>query len=205
MENLSNSKSALQYRLQASDQVKAVSKDFLTSLGITEFVFIRFNSNGQHIDLSTSKKWVKFFFENKNLDISVVDNMWGGSDNTMRFWIWPEPSSEKTDLFRALNEHNLFHGLTVFEKKDGLLSMWAFATAPDNPGIKETYLNHRNDFQSFSREFCERGSELIKNCVATNTMCSEKKLLKSLHNPVLDANIDRFERHINGKSMLYQK
>ena len=204
MASFDNCEPALQYRLQTCNQVKEVSKDFLGFLGITEFIFARFDSNGQHIDIGTNEKWIKFYLENKDrLDISVVDNMWCGSDNTTRFWIWPEPSSEKTDVFRALNEHNLSHGLTVFEKRNGLLSLWAFATTPDRPGVRETYLNHQKDFQSFAREFSERGEDLIENCVKTDTIVAKQKLLKHLHNPVLDAQTVRFKKRVGGKILQY--
>lgn len=187
----------LNYRLQASDHLRSICAEFFRKFGLTDFCYSQFDEQGNQIDLCTNTKWINFYFENRHkIDISVVENMWELENNLMCYWNWPIPSLHQSDIFNALNRHNMSNGLSVFEKHNNQLSIWCFATMPDNTQIRGSYLDNLDEFKLFAREFMRRGKELIDNCTKIKTISSKKKITKDLYQPVMCNSINNFKKQI---------
>jgi len=154
--------SAFDYSQSQASQIIELAKPFLTTFGLTTFIYGRLLYDGRYIFLSTEPEWVKNWYQN-------IPTISGTSLHTFfqnvplegkaYYALWSTVPQDY--LVRVNNRFGLWHGFDVYYRLTDSVEGWSFSTSNENSHINQFYLNHLHLLNGFCLYFREKAASLL--------------------------------------------
>ncbi|MCC8399085.1 MAG: helix-turn-helix transcriptional regulator [Rickettsia endosymbiont of Platyusa sonomae] len=137
------------YNLQILDQLKTIASP-IENYGIQFLTFRRIYTDGKLIHFSNNEVW---------LDHSFDHQLWQSTSSLKRIskigldkqyaHVWDNNAHTTDHVYNAMYQHNLWHGLTLYDRRQNYVDLWAFATDRNNTEILDFYINELNIIKKF--------------------------------------------------------
>lgn len=124
----------------------------------------RFFNDGRYLALSNHLGWQEYYFSQVNHpNQSFGKSIQEACPQTFTYLLWPQYPKEP--IFQALYEHDIWHGISVYRKKEEFVECFAFATTRDTP-IAIDFYNKKNLelFKKFMEYFLVQAHDIIYKC-----------------------------------------
>lgn len=133
----------------------------LFSFDIKVFAYFRFYDDGRYMYLCNRLDWVQFCLQNvhNNEGTSLGEEIGHVGEDGYHCFLWPTVSTDY--LMEALYNHNIWHGLSIFRKREDSIELWGFAADRQNENALDFYIENIDLLKAFTTHFNENASELI--------------------------------------------
>lgn len=152
---------AFKYNQSIDSVLREICDPLFKSFGINGFGYARFYKNGQCFDIFSDIKWQQLYFDKFDCYHLVKEDLKFSSNNSSTV-LWGNSLIErKNPILNASYEHNLWHGLRIYESFADHVDCWHFTTAVSNFQIVNFYINEINSFKRYIHYFNEKAASLI--------------------------------------------
>lgn len=122
--------------------------DPIKNYGIKFLTFRRLYNNGRMLHFSNDVSWLDYSFNHQLWQsTSSIDRIDKVNIDNQYAHIWK--SSKIDHVYEAMYEHNLWNGLTIYDKRTEYVDLWAFATDRNNTEIFDLYINELHIIKQF--------------------------------------------------------
>lgn len=154
-----NENNLLEYNSSISNIVNTLTKPLLVNFAINTFTYTRIYEN-KILRISNNEPWNKFHISNKFYELDHYQNdIKGMSGSNTYITLWNGKSN--TNLIKGMHAYGLWYGLSIYQKCNGYIEMWSFASREDNSQIESFYFNNIHLLERFIVYFKNKASELI--------------------------------------------
>jgi len=121
--------------------------------GINFFVYLKMYDNGRIVRHCSSFEWSKVYMDNAfyNDIFFYAQFVTACNESREKFFLWE--ASAATRLLSACYDYDIWHGLSSFQKHEGFVEAYSFATTQKNIEVYNTYFNHMDLLKDFLRSF----------------------------------------------------
>lgn len=173
------------YIFQIDSQMKSLSKEFLSSMGLSYFQYCRGYKDGSAICLLTDTKVLKKFRE-LDMPVSISSYKESNEDKADYWFLWDEDLPE--DPVQIGREQGVHHGITYLRRGDGYYDMIAFAMDEERDGVSSYYINNLHKLKHFINDFDKSKVKLIKEAYKNRLIIPEKYRDKNYKSLCLNSN-----------------
>lgn len=152
-----NNRMALEYNKEYICLIDEICAP-LHHFGITFFNYSRNFTDGTHLYLSNSQKWVELYIANNLQDDAAHLGYYFPHPNiTQALW-----SGFKRDkAFDILYENDMWNGFTIYEHHSDFTEIFDFGSTKENISVINFYLRNKNLLKHVVDEFKEKVSRYI--------------------------------------------
>jgi hypothetical protein len=155
---IDRNKSALDFHIANVDRFQQLC-DPLKYLGTPIFGYMKIFDDARYLHICNHDKWSRYFFQNVHNTGRVFSKVISVVDSNVISFVWP---NETTDgLLLNLKDHNIFHGITFYRRRDNFIENWSFCAPPENTEVYELYLKRTDLLWKFAQYFNEAAEDLI--------------------------------------------
>tara|TARA_A100000171_G_scaffold43949_1_gene46346 strand:- start:4968 stop:5804 length:837 start_codon:yes stop_codon:yes gene_type:complete len=150
------------YNESILEELSNIAAPIQDALGVSLLTFRRLYTNGKIIHLSNHKEWLDSSFEN---------SFWQSSSSLLRInqiavneqyaHIWKEDAHRQDPVYNAMFSHNMWNGLTLYDKRDDYVDLWSFATDRENHQVLDVYVNELRTIKQFILYLHDKGKPLF--------------------------------------------
>lgn len=169
-------KSALLYSLSSTDRVNDICKPLQNYLGIKCFGYLRLYNDCSFLTLINGhKEYITKHHETiKTQDLHFTDTMKATSEGRPHFLLWPKNHKKLPPILSLLNDHNIWHGLSIYYRHKEYIECFSFAFDKNDACKSQFYLRHFQLLAKFCDYFKIQAKDLID--------CSDKNKLAKYQN-----------------------
>lgn len=148
--NNTHVKNVKQFNETHLDALQGISCALENNFNIKLLTFRRLFTNGKIIHLSNDHQWLDHSFEHSLWQsTSSLKRIQSIDIDTQYSHVWNHDPSMTDHVYQAMYEKNLWHGLTLYDKREDYVDLWAFATDRSNTMAMNFYTNHMDIIKQF--------------------------------------------------------
>lgn len=151
-----------EYNLSILPDLQEIGAPLYENYYLKFLTFRRLYTDGRIIHLSNHQKWLHEAIDNaywqSNSSLQRINRM---DVHKQHVHLWAEQAHQKDRVYGAMHDLDLWHGITLYDKTDTYVDLWAFATDRDNPQIRELYLNDMATVKRFMLYTFDRAHDLF--------------------------------------------
>lgn len=150
------------YNLSILPDLQAIGAPLYEKYFLKFLTFRRLYTDGRIIHLSNHQGWLHHSIDHaywqSGSSLQRINNI---GVNKQYVHLWSEQAHLKDTVYAAMHHLNLWHGITLYDKTDKYVDLWAFATDRDNPQIRDLYMNEIATVKRFILYAFDRAHDLF--------------------------------------------
>jgi DNA-binding CsgD family transcriptional regulator len=204
LEGISNLRS---YNLEILPTLNSLSSPLKDKFNLSFLTFRRLYANGRIIHISNHKDWLENSLSNKFWQsMTSLKRINSINLNQQYAHLWDENAYKKDHVYNAMYENDLWHGITIYDKHDSYVDLWAFATDRSNYQIKNLYVNRLNILKQFILYLHDKAHPIffpnnIDLSISTNNIFSINKEYNNIEEVINLFGINKY--YIDHKTNVY--
>ena len=161
---MKKAKESLEYNKKNIVPFSDVCLPLLQNFPIKTVGYRRFFNDGRYLALSNHLGWQEYYFSQVNdPNQSFGKSIQEACPQNFTYLLWPQLPNEP--IFQALYEYDIWHGLSVYRKKEDFVECFAFATTRDIPAAIDFYNKKNLEFlKKFIEYFLVQTHDIIHKC-----------------------------------------
>lgn len=127
--------------------------------------FRRLYDDGRLLHFANDLAWLDYTYDNHIWQsLSSMERILKTPTDGQYAYIWPAIAQDY--VYEALRAHNLWNGITIYDKREKYVDMWAFAADIENMGVLNLYLNELTILKQFIMYLHDKARSLFfpKSC-----------------------------------------
>lgn len=193
---------ALEYAREAASLMQYISEPLFSNTPISNFSFLRFDSNANVINLTTDIKWIEYRF-NKQIKYQILfeQQLFNSSLNKPYIYLWPNETSN--ELMACLKYYGIWNGCNIYIPYTNQIEVFSFASSISNTNISNFYINNFDFLNKFIIYFKEKlslfdldnkkGAKIITDIHFPSINWDTNDSIKSNLSELFINNSDKFE------------
>lgn len=150
------------YNLSILNNIEETSLLLENSFEIKFLTYRRFTDDGKLLHISRSHQWLDCSLEHNFLtSSSSISRIMSAKNGKLTPYLWPSHSKDNT--YQALNENGFHNGITVYEKFNNQIELWAFYTEKEKTDAPQLYMNNFDIIGHFIAYFKDKHFDIINN------------------------------------------
>lgn len=151
--------SALKFNEDIASFIEDICQPLFNNFGITNFGYVKIDSSGSMLRISTGPKWTRRYFEQQyynDTDFYFFDDV---AENSSRIRIYT--NQPNGGVFSELYDYNIWNIYTIYERNLNFAEVWFFATSRDKSSMIDFYINNQDVLENFIQYFKQNTASLI--------------------------------------------
>ncbi len=154
---------AFEYNKQTIDSLSSICSPLLDNFPFKTFGYRKFFDDGRYLAMSNNLKWQEYYFSQiKDPNPSFSKAIFEARPEHFTHFIWPQHPKEP--IFQALYEHDIWHGVSIYRRRQEFVECFAFATTRDCPLVNSLSQADLQSIKEFIEYFSSEGHDLIFQC-----------------------------------------
>lgn len=156
------------YYTSFSSVIESICQPLFQISGLTHFAYVKVYNDGKILRFSNLDYWTEKYFDNEifNDKSFYLNKLKTVPLYGERRFLWTGTPSEKT--YSLMHENNIWNGLSIYQRYQGFVESFHFASTRDNTGILEFYIQDNNVLYEFMVHFKEKFSSFIEEAEKNN-------------------------------------
>ncbi len=203
---------AFKYNEAIQGVLNEIADPIFKNFHMNGFGYARFYKTGQCFDIFSDIEWQKTYFDKFDCYHLIREDLKFSCPNNSSTVLWGNSSIERNDpILNASYEHNLWHGLRIYETFEDYVDCWHFTTSVSNFQIVNFYINEINAFKRYIHYFNEKAAHLINGkkplyCLGENPFEHQNPKVVCLKEKFKDElSIKKFKVNINNRQITFSK
>lgn len=149
------------YNVSMLDDLNSLSQP-INNYGIKFLTFRRVYDDGRLIHFANDKDWLLYSFDHQlwqsTSSLKRISKL-NADEQFAHVWL---PNAHLTDhVYDAMKRHNLWNGLTLYDKREDYVDLWAFATDQSNTEVMNLYVNELTVIKRFILYLHDKANSLF--------------------------------------------
>lgn len=151
---------SLKLHMDLSNEINKHITPLLNDMGLTHFVYTRFQSGRKYMLLVNNHEDLERFFS-KHLDRYFMKQDFSILPQGRYYVFWPYAPSNP--MLNSLKDWNIWNGFSILERDSASVEGFHFATTTENQDILDLYMNQRGLLDSFIIYFLEKLNSALRS------------------------------------------
>lgn len=149
------------YNVSMLDDLNSLSQP-INNYGIKFLTFRRVYDDGRLVHFANDKDWLLYSFDHQlwqsTSSLKRISKL-NADEQFAHVWL---PNAHLTDhVYDAMKRHNLWNGLTLYDKREDYVDLWAFATDQSNTEVMNLYVNELSVIKRFILYLHDKANSLF--------------------------------------------
>ena len=143
--------------------ISQICEPLQTNFNFNLITYRRFYNDGKMLYLFNHKEWMRFVLEKElwtttrfQEKIKLINQSYSIHS------IWEDKYLEKEEIYKALFEHNIWNGISIYRKFEHYIETFAFASMRENTSLLNFYIEHMETIEHFILYFRQQINSITK-------------------------------------------
>lgn len=132
---------ALDFARAIAPCLKQLADPLFLNTPITNFSYLRFNSDGRVINIATDVSWIEHrFTENVKYQILFAEQLGNNELDKPYIYLWPNKVNSK--VLGALHTYGIWNGCNIYIPQRDKIEVYSFSNRSEDIDIQNFYINN---------------------------------------------------------------